>query len=111
MSAVEEWNAVRPEANNIMPRLAKTADAAIAELEAEKAHGAACYSGMEEAKRLVSIERDEARKAEAAWYSVAEVHCGLGATPATLADYIEQAAAEIESLRTVMLQMANAEGE
>jgi len=35
MNAVEEWNAVRPEANNIMPRLARTVDAAIAELEAE----------------------------------------------------------------------------
>lgn len=30
MSAVEEWTAVRPEANNIMPRLARIADAAIA---------------------------------------------------------------------------------
>lgn len=30
MSAVEEWAAVRPEANNIMPRLARIADAAIA---------------------------------------------------------------------------------
>lgn len=37
MSAIEKWNAVRPEANNIMPRMAKIADAAIAELEAENA--------------------------------------------------------------------------
>jgi len=35
----------------------------IATLEAEKAHGAACYSDMEEAKRLVSIERDIAQTA------------------------------------------------
>lgn len=49
-----------------------TRDADITALEAEKAHLAVCYNDMEEAKRLVSVERDAALRADKACWKRAE---------------------------------------